>query len=62
MTKATGGRGKKAENPYERFTASVPPHVLALLDSYAARAGKNRSEMLAAMIERHAKMWPQREK
>jgi hypothetical protein len=60
--KSRGGRGHKAENPYERFTASVPPHVLALLDEYAADKGLNRSEMLSAMVERHTKMWPRRKK
>jgi len=61
-TKAKGGRGHKAENPYERFTASVPPHVLALLDDFAAVKGLNRSEALTKMVERHAKMWPIRTK
>jgi len=62
MTKSVGGRGHKAENKYERFTASVPPHVLALLDEHAAHKNLSRSEMLSAMIERHSKMWPIREK
>lgn len=56
--KSRGGRGHKAENRYERFTASVPPHVLALLDGYAAAHNLNRSEALVMMLERHAKMWP----
>lgn len=60
--KHKGGRGLKADNPYERFTASVPPHVLAALDTYAQVKGCNRSEALAAMVERHEKMWPTRKK
>jgi metal-responsive CopG/Arc/MetJ family transcriptional regulator len=60
VTKAKGGRGMKAENKYERFTASVPPHVLRVLDAYAARMNLNRSEALTAMVERHEKMWPTR--
>ena len=60
--KHKGGRGHKAENPYERFTASVPPHVLAALDTYARVKGCNRSEALTMMVERHEKMWPTREK
>lgn len=60
MNKAKGGRGMKAENKYERFTASVPPHVLRALDAYAARKNLNRSEALSAIVERHEKMWPTR--
>ena len=60
--KHKGGRGHKAANPYERFTASVPPHVLAALDRYARVKGVNRSEALVLMVERHEKVWPQREK
>lgn len=54
-----GGRGLKAgTNKYERFTASVPPHVMEALDRYAAAKGMNRSEALTEMVTRHEKMWP----
>lgn len=62
LGKSRGGRGHKAENKYERFTVSVPPHVLALLDEYAGARGVNRSEALVMMVERHAKMWPLKRK
>ena len=61
--KHMGGRGLKAgQNKYERFTASVPPYVLAALDRYAEAKGLNRSEALSEMVTRHEKMWPTREK
>lgn len=57
--KHKGGRGHKAqENKYARFTASVPPEVLAVLDLYAERKGVNRSEALTLMVQRHQKVWP----
>lgn len=62
MTKHVGGRGLKAENKYERFTASVPPDVLKVLDSYASAWGINRSEALTKVVERHVKMWPLKKK
>lgn len=62
MTKSVGGRGHKAEKKYERFTASVSPEVLELLDQHAAAQNLNRSEMLSKMVERYAKMWPIRTK
>lgn len=60
--KHKGGRGHKAENPYERFTASVPPEVLAILDTYAQTKNCNRSEALTMIVRRHEKMWPTRAK
>lgn len=57
--KSKGGRGHKAEeNKYERFTASVHPDVLAVLDLYAERKSVSRSEALSLIVIRHQKVWP----
>ncbi len=58
MTKSKGGRGLRSENKYERFTATLSPDLLELLDGYAAARGLSRSEMLAKIIARYSKMWP----
>ena len=61
--KHMGGRGLKAgQNKYERFTASVPPHVREALDRYAEKRGLNRSEALTEMVTRHERMWPTQKK
>lgn len=60
--KARGGRGLKSENKYERFTVTVPPAVLELLDQYAETRQVSRSEAFVMIVERHEKMWPQRNK
>lgn len=48
--KAKGGRGKKAKNPYERFTVTLPPDLRVWLDGEAQRQGVTRSEALAALL------------
>ena len=48
--KATGGRGKKAQNPYERLTVTLPPELRAWLDGEAHRQGVSRSEALALLL------------
>lgn len=48
--KAKGGRGKKAKNPYERFTVSVPPELRVWLDGEAQRQGVTRSEVLTLLL------------
>lgn len=53
--KHKGGRGKTAENKYERFTATLPPDLLARLDEYAAARSLPRSEALAQLIDRGLK-------
>ena len=58
--KSKGGRGRKSENPYRRFTVSVPREVLHVLDQYAEQRGVSRSEALVMMVERHQKVWPVR--
>ena len=49
--KAKGGRGKKARNPYERFTVTLPPDLKVWLDDRAARQHLTRSEALALVLE-----------
>lgn len=48
--KAKGGRGKKAKNPYERFTVTLPPDLRVWLDDEAQRRGVGRSEALAVLL------------
>jgi hypothetical protein len=48
--KAKGGRGKKAQNPYERLTVTLPPELRAWLDGEAHRQGVTRSEALALLL------------
>lgn len=48
--KAKGGRGHKAENPYERFTVSLPPDLKVWLDQQAQQQGVTRSEALASLL------------
>jgi predicted flap endonuclease-1-like 5' DNA nuclease len=48
--KAKGGRGKKAQNPYERFTVTVPPELRVWLDGEAQRQGVTRSEVLTLLL------------
>ena len=48
--KAKGGRGKKARNPYERLTVTLPPELRAWLDGEAHRQGVSRSEALALLL------------
>lgn len=48
--KAKGGRGKKAENPYERFTVTLPPDLRRWLDAEAIQHGLSRSELLANVL------------
>ncbi|MFK7604411.1 CopG family transcriptional regulator [Deinococcus sp. SM5_A1] len=48
--KAKGGRGKKAQNPYERLTVTLPPELRAWLDGEAHRQGVSRSEALAVLL------------
>lgn len=48
--KAKGGRGKKAKNPYERFTVTVPPELRVWLDGEAQRQGVTRSEVLTLLL------------
>lgn len=49
--KAKGGRGKKAKNPYERFTVTLPPDLKEWLDDRATRQNLSRSEALALLLE-----------
>lgn len=51
--KHKGGRGLKAETPYERLSFTMPPHLKAYLDAQAEGAGISRSEMLARILEDH---------
>lgn len=51
--KHKGGRGLKAETPYERLSFTMPPHLKAYLDAQAEGAGVSRSEMLARILEDH---------
>lgn len=48
--KAKGGRGKKAQNPYERLTVTLPPELRAWLDGEAQHQGVSRSEALALLL------------
>ncbi len=48
--KAKGGRGKKAEVPYYRFSATLPPELGAYLDGLAVATGMPRSEVLAKVL------------
>ena len=51
--KHKGGRGLKAETPYERLSFTMPPHLKAYLDAQAEGSGVSRSEMLARILEDH---------
>lgn len=51
--KSKGGRGQKAENPYERLSLTLPPHLKAYLDAQAEAHHLNRSEMVALILEEH---------
>ena len=55
MTKSVGGRGHKAENKYERFTATIDPALLARLDAFAAERDLPRSEALSKLLDRGLK-------
>ena len=48
--KAKDGRGKKAQNPYERLTVTLPPELRAWLDGEAHRQAVSRSEALALLL------------
>jgi predicted transcriptional regulator len=48
-----GGRGLKAEKPYERFTVTLPPDLKERLDTLAQSRELSRSETLAAVLEEH---------
>jgi len=56
--KARGGRGKKVEKKYDRFTATLAPDLMQLLDSHAQARNLNRSEMLGKMVEHYGKARP----
>jgi len=60
MTKATGGRGHKADSSqkHQIVSLSLHPEVLALLDEYKASTGLNRSDVVSMMVRRHVKLWP----
>lgn len=51
--KSKGGRGQKAENPYERLSLTLPPHLKVYLDAQAEAHHLNRSEMVALILEEH---------
>ncbi len=53
-----GGRGNKAEIRYARFSATLHPDLLNLLDAHAEARGISRSQMLAVMVEHYAKARP----
>ena len=49
--KAKGGRGRRAENPYDRFTVTLPSEQKTALDALAKAAGISRSEMLSKILD-----------
>lgn len=51
--KSKGGRGQKAENPYERLSITLPPELKLYLDAQAEAHHLNRSEMVARLLEDH---------
>lgn len=51
--KHKGGRGQRAENPYERLSVTLPPDLKLYLDAQAEAQGLNRSEMVAFLLEDH---------
>lgn len=53
--KHRGGRGKTASEKYERFTATMHPHLLAQLDEYAASRDLARSEALSLLVDKALK-------
>lgn len=55
MAKSVGGRGKRAENKYERFTVTAPPELLVRLDEYAAARDISRSEAFALLVDKGLK-------
>jgi hypothetical protein len=61
--KHMGGRGLKAgQNKYERFSVTLPPHVVRALERYAEKKTLSRSEAIAEMVTRHEKVWPTEKK
>jgi predicted transcriptional regulator len=58
VEKHKGGRGKKSDNKYDRFTATLSPENMQLLDTHAQARGISRSEMLARMVEHYGKARP----
>jgi hypothetical protein len=56
--KHKGGRGKKADNKYDRFTATLSPDNMQLLDAHAQARKISRSEMLGRMVEHYGKARP----
>ena len=56
--KAKGGRGKKAENPYERITVSLHPDTVAIVRQYSANGNLSISETVDGMILLYSKFRP----
>lgn len=48
--KNRGGRGHRSENPYERFTVTLPPGLKEQLDTLAASRELSRSEALSLIL------------
>lgn len=53
---------KAGQNKYERFSVTLPPHVVRALERYAERKSISRSEAIAEMVDRHEKVWPTQKK
>lgn len=53
MDKARGGRGRRAENKYERFTVTLPPELKEYLDTLSQQRGVSRSEAVALVLTEH---------
>lgn len=58
VEKHKGGRGKKSDNKYDRFTATLSPENMQLLDAHAQARSISRSEMLGRMVEHYNKARP----
>lgn len=50
IQKAKGGRGKKAADPYQRLSVTVPPRLREWIDSEAQRQGVTRSAVVVQAL------------
>ena len=48
--KPEGGRGKKAADPYQRLSVTVPPQLKSWVDAEAQRLGVTRSEVVVQAL------------
>jgi metal-responsive CopG/Arc/MetJ family transcriptional regulator len=58
LERPIGGRGYTTDKKYARFSATLHPDLLDLLDTHAQARGISRSEMLGRMVEHYAKSRP----